>query len=66
MLERLVDGGDSPGVLMPGTGMCAVPDSVPLTEHAVNLGCAGVLHTAALFLQGRPGRRHLCRDCRNH
>ena len=28
---------------MPGTGCCALTDSVRLTAHAVGLGCAGVL-----------------------
>lgn len=43
LLEHLVDSGVAPGVLMPGTGACAVPDAVDLTSHAVKLGCGGVL-----------------------
>ncbi len=43
MLAQLVDAGVSPDVLMPGTGCCAIPDTVRLTRHAVELGCAGVL-----------------------
>jgi 4-hydroxy-tetrahydrodipicolinate synthase len=43
MLEELVDAGIAPDVLMPGTGMCALPDAVTLTQHAVDLGCGGCL-----------------------
>lgn len=43
MLDQLVDAGISAAQLMPGTGTCAIPDSVRLTTHAVNLGCSGVL-----------------------
>ena len=32
-----------PARMMPGTGCCALPDSVELTRRAVGLGCAGVL-----------------------
>ena len=43
LLEALVEGGIPPARLMPGTGCCALPDSVRLTAHAVRRGCAGVL-----------------------
>ncbi len=43
LLERLIDGGIAPAVLMPGTGCCALPDTVTLTRHAVEQGCFGVL-----------------------
>ncbi len=43
LLDRLVDGGIDPKRLVPGTGMCALTDSVRLTAHAVDLGCAGTL-----------------------
>lgn len=43
LLERLVDAGVSPSRLLPGTGMCAIPDAVTLTRQAVELGCAGCL-----------------------
>jgi len=42
-LERLVEGGIDPSRLMPGTGACALPDTVTLTRQAVSLGSAGVL-----------------------
>ena len=43
LLDRLVAAGVDPARMMPGTGCCALTDSVRLTKHAVKLGCAGVL-----------------------
>jgi 4-hydroxy-tetrahydrodipicolinate synthase len=43
LLDRLVEAGIEPGRLLPGTGTCALPDTVRLTRHAVARGCAGVL-----------------------
>jgi len=43
LLEELADAGISPDKLMPGTGMCSIADAVILTEHAMDLGCGGVL-----------------------
>lgn len=43
LLDRLVDAGIDTNRLMPGTGCCALTDTVRLTAHAVNLGCAGTL-----------------------
>jgi 4-hydroxy-tetrahydrodipicolinate synthase len=43
LLEALVDAAIPPARMMPGTGCCALPDTVELTRHAVQHGCAGVL-----------------------
>jgi 4-hydroxy-tetrahydrodipicolinate synthase len=43
LLDALVDAGIPPGRLVPGTGCCALPDTVRLTAHSVRRGCAGVL-----------------------
>jgi 4-hydroxy-tetrahydrodipicolinate synthase len=43
MLDQLVASGVPAAKLMPGTGTSAIPDTVKLTSHAVNLGCGGVL-----------------------
>lgn len=43
LLESLVTSGIDAQMLMPGTGMCALPDSIRLTRHALDLGCGGVL-----------------------
>jgi len=43
LLDGLVAGGVDPARLLPGTGTCAIPDTVRLTRRAVAAGCAGVL-----------------------
>jgi 4-hydroxy-tetrahydrodipicolinate synthase len=43
LLEDLVDSGIEPLNLMPGTGTCSVQDTAILTQHAMDLGCGGVL-----------------------
>lgn len=43
LLDSLVDAGIEPGRLMPGTGCCALTDTVTLTRYATELGCGGVL-----------------------
>lgn len=43
LLDCLVDAGLDPGRMMPGTGCCALSDTVALTTHAAKRGCAGVL-----------------------
>jgi 4-hydroxy-tetrahydrodipicolinate synthase len=43
LLERLVDAGIDTSRMMPGTGCCALTETVELTAHAVRLGCAGTL-----------------------
>ena len=43
LLDALIDAGVSAAQTMPGTGCCALTDSVALTRHAVARGCAGVL-----------------------
>ena len=52
LLEFLVAHGISPAALMPGTGCCALTDSVRLTAHAVGLGCAGVLMLPPFYYKG--------------
>ncbi|MCI0516814.1 MAG: dihydrodipicolinate synthase family protein [Woeseiaceae bacterium] len=43
LLDSLVDAGIEPGRLMPGTGCCALTDTVELTRYATEIGCGGVL-----------------------
>ena len=52
LLEALVKGGVSPSTLMPGTGHCALADSIELTRAAVELGCAGVLMLPPFYYKG--------------
>jgi 4-hydroxy-tetrahydrodipicolinate synthase len=43
LLDALLAADVDPARMMPGTGCCALTDTVRLTEHAVKGGCAGVL-----------------------
>ncbi len=52
LLDRLVASGVDPARMMPGTGCCALTDSVRLTSHAVKLGCAGVLMLPPFYYKG--------------
>jgi 4-hydroxy-tetrahydrodipicolinate synthase len=52
MLEQLIAAGVPAGQLMPGTGMCAIPDAVTLTRHAVEQGCGGVLMLPPFYYKG--------------
>lgn len=52
MLEQLVDAGVPARQLMPGTGCCALTDTVRLTSHSVQLGCGGVLMLPPFYYKG--------------
>src|SRR5438477_1068902 len=43
LLLALLEAGIPPEKLLPGTGCCALPDTVRLTRAATRAGCAGVL-----------------------
>ncbi len=53
LLAALVEGGVDPGTLLPGTGLCSIPDTVILTRQAVELGCAGVLMLPPFYFKGQ-------------
>ena len=52
LLEKLVAGGVPASALMPGTGHCALSDSIEMTRAAVELGCAGVLMLPPFYYKG--------------
>src|SRR6187551_593525 len=52
LLEALVAGGVPASALMPGTGHCALSDSIEMTRAAVQLGCAGVLMLPPFYYKG--------------
>jgi 4-hydroxy-tetrahydrodipicolinate synthase len=54
LLETLVERGVPAAQLVPGTGLCALTESVRLTAHAVKLGCAGVLMLPPFYYKGVP------------
>ena len=52
LMEHLVEAGLPAGRMMPGTGCCAISDSVTLTKRAVELGCGGVLMLPPFYYKG--------------
>jgi 4-hydroxy-tetrahydrodipicolinate synthase len=52
LLDGLVAAGLDPARMMPGTGCCALPDSIRLTAHAMKLGCGGVLMLPPFYYKG--------------
>jgi 4-hydroxy-tetrahydrodipicolinate synthase len=52
LLDKLVEAGLDPKRMMPGTGCCALSDSVRLTRHAVSLGCGGALMLPPFYYKG--------------
>ncbi|HEY3178345.1 MAG TPA: dihydrodipicolinate synthase family protein [Casimicrobiaceae bacterium] len=54
LLNALIAADIPPERMMPGTGCCALPDTVELTRRAVQLGCAGVLMLPPFYYKGVP------------
>jgi len=52
LLDALVKGGVPAASLMPGTGHCALTDSVKMTREAVRMGCGGVLMLPPFYYKG--------------
>ena len=52
LLEALVHAGVPAAKLVPGTGCCALTDTVRLSAHATALGCAGVLMLPPFYYKG--------------
>jgi len=48
-VDGLIDGGIDPAVLMPGTGLCNLEDTVTLCRHAVERGCRAVMTLPPFF-----------------
>ncbi len=52
LLDNLIAAGIDPKKLMPGTGSCAITDSIVLTKKAVQSGCTGVLMLPPFYYKG--------------
>src|SRR5690606_29171008 len=52
LMNTLVEAGIATERMLPGTGCCALSDTVELTRHAVGLGVAGVLMLPPFFYKG--------------
>lgn len=48
-LDALIEGGIDPALLMPGTGLCNLQDTVKLCRHAVERGCLAVMTLPPFF-----------------
>jgi 4-hydroxy-tetrahydrodipicolinate synthase len=53
-LEAMVDRGIDPARLIPGTGLTSLPDTVRLTRHAADQGCAGAMILPPFYYKGVP------------
>ncbi len=53
-LDRLIDAGVDPQRLIPGTGLTNLPDTITLTRHAVERGCAGALVLPPFYFKNVP------------
>lgn len=52
LFDALLEAGLPPQRMMPGTGCCAIPDSIELTKRAVQAGVAGVLMLPPFYYKG--------------
>lgn len=52
LLDQLSAAGVDTSRMMPGTGCCALTDTVRLTAHAAKLGCAGTLMLPPFYYKG--------------
>ena len=52
LIDALVDSNLPAARMMPGTGACALPDTIALTRHAVSRGCGGVLMLPPFYYKG--------------
>jgi 4-hydroxy-tetrahydrodipicolinate synthase len=53
-LDALLEAGIPARALIPGTGCCAIGDTVELTRHATEAGCRGVLMLPPFYYKGVP------------
>ena len=53
-LEAMIDRGIDPSRLIPGTGLTSLPDTVRLTRHAADRGCAGAMILPPFYYKGVP------------
>jgi len=51
-IEVLVKSGINPNTLIPGTGLCNLPDTIEITKHAIDLGCLGAMTLPPFYFKG--------------
>jgi len=52
LVEAAVTHGISPSALMVGTGCCSIPETIDLTQHALQAGCNKVLMLPPFYYKG--------------
>ena len=52
LLKGWFASGINPSVIIPGTGLCNLDDTVELSRHALELGCAGVMTLPPFYFKG--------------
>ncbi len=52
IIDHLIAAGVAPKQIVAGTGCCALDDTVDLSIHAIEAGCAGVLIVPPFFFKG--------------
>ena len=52
LLDALIDSEIDPKTLMPGTGLCALPDTIRLTRHVARRDCGGALMLPPFYYKG--------------
>jgi len=52
MLEAMVKAGIPADALLPGTGLCALPETIALTKHALSLGVTKVVMLPPFYYKG--------------
>ena len=51
-IEGLIKSGIDPQKLIPGTGLCNLPDTIEITKHAIELGCLGAMTLPPFYFKG--------------
>ena len=51
-IEGLIASGVDPKRVIPGTGLCNLPETIALSRHAMELGCAGVMTLPPFYFKG--------------
>ena len=51
-IEGLIASGIDPKLVIPGTGLCNLPETIALSRHAMELGCAGVMTLPPFYFKG--------------
>ena len=51
-LQGLINFGVDPNMLIPGTGLCNLTDTIQISKHALDLGCQGIMTLPPFYFKG--------------